>query len=170
LQETFLHTLAALTGASLSRVRKELEEVPSFEKAQDLLYGTFREDPTSRPVSANFVLLQSIILMILESDSRGPENFRGQNGIPKTVLMDAAHSLAYFIAKLQGQLRTANTEDKDLDSDGNITRRNWVVMLLLSRVHSLSIAVPDHFGFHEAATQEDRHVFNIVTLQLARKL
>jgi hypothetical protein len=146
-----------------------LQEVPSFEKALDLLYATFREDPTSRPLSANFVLLQTLILMVLESDARGPENFRGQNGIPKSALVESAHNLAYHLARLEGVLRTSNPEDKDIDSDGNLARRDWVVVMILSRLHSISVALPDPYGFHEAATQEDRAIFGAATMQLARK-
>lgn len=170
MQEIFVHSLLALTGGSLFRAEKELQEIPTFEKAQDQLYASFREDPSSRPLSVNLVLLQSIILMILESDARGPENLRGHNGIPKSVLVESAYSLAYFVAKLLGQLRTSHPDDNDVDSDGNVARRNWAVAMILSRLHAISVAGPDFYGVYEAATVEDRQILGVTTLQLARTL
>ena len=162
--------MLALTGGSLFRAEKELQEISTFEKAQDQLYASFREDPSSRPLSVNLVLLQSIILMILEADARGPENLRGHNGIPKSVLVESAYSLAYFVAKLLGQLRTSNQDDHDVDSDGNLVRKNWATAMILSRLHAISVAGPDFYGVYEGATVEDRQILGLATLQLARML
>ncbi|PGH14256.1 hypothetical protein AJ80_05996 [Polytolypa hystricis UAMH7299] len=167
-QEAFLHCLVAIIGADPIRAEKEFQQIPTFEKAQEGLYASFREDPSSRSLSTNFVLLQSIILMILEADSRGPENMRGQNGVPKSVLLEGAFSLAYHVAKSLGQLKTSNPEDQDIDSDANLARRNWVVVGVLSRWHAVAVAGPDFFGLNETATAEDRHTFGPATLQLSR--
>ncbi|EFW21768.1 Glucose-responsive transcription factor [Coccidioides posadasii str. Silveira] len=168
IQEVFLHSLLAVTGAGSFRATNQFQEIPSFEKAQDRLYEWFRGDPSSRPLAANFVLLHSIILMILEADQRGRLNFRGQSGIPKGTLVEGAVSLGYYIAKPLGQLDISNQEDKDLDSDGNLARRNWIVIGILARWHMLSAAGPDFFGNHEIATPEDNSIVNLTTMQLAR--
>ncbi|KMU83717.1 hypothetical protein CIHG_01500 [Coccidioides immitis H538.4] len=168
IQEVFLHSLLAVTGAGSFRATNQFQEIPSFEKAQDRLYEWFRGDPSSRPLAANFVLLHSIILMILEADQRGRLNFRGQSGIPKGTLVEGAVSLGYYIAKPLGQLDISNQEDKDLDSDGNLARRNWIVIGILARWHMLSAAGPDFFGNHEIATPEDNNIVNLTTMQLAR--
>lgn len=107
--------------------------------------------------------------MALEADSRGPDNLRGQNGIPKSVLLDIAFTLAHFVAKSLGQLKTGNQNDQDLDSDANIARRSWIVIGILSRWHAVSVAGPDIFSNNETATPEDRHTFALATLQLSRR-
>lgn len=168
IQETFLHSLFAVTGANLSRAEKELQQIPTLEKALDRLFASFREEPSTRSLSTNFVILQSTLLFILEADSRGPENLRGQNGISKSVLLDIAFPIAYHIAKSQDQLRTTNLNDQDIDSDGNLARRNWTVVGILSRWHAVSVAGPDLFGTNEIATAEDRHAFGVATLQISR--
>jgi hypothetical protein len=106
--------------------------------------------------------------MVLDADSRGPENLRGQNGIPKPILLEIAFTLAHFVAKSLGQLRTGNEDDQDLDSDANIARRIWIVVGILSRWHAVSVAGPDLFSNNETATPEDRHTFALATLQLSR--
>lgn len=169
IQETFLHALYAVTGAALTRAQNELQIIHTFEKAQDCVYESFRESSQTRSLSANFVLLHTLILMILDADSRGPENLRGQNGISKNILVEATFTLAYQIANSLGQVKTSNPEDKNPDSDGNLARKNWVVAMLLSRWHTVSVGSPDFFGFHDAATPEDRQLFGFGTAQLARK-
>ncbi|KAI1970641.1 Glucose-responsive transcription factor [Ophidiomyces ophidiicola] len=168
IQEVFLHSLLAVTGASSFRDGNQFQEVQTFEKAQDLLYEWFRGDPSSRPLAANFILLHTITLMILEADQRGRQNFREQSGIPKATLVEGGVSLGYYIAKPLGQLDISNPDDGDLDSDGNLARRNWIVIGILSRWHMLSTAGPDFFGSHEIATPEDNTIVNLATMQLAR--
>ncbi|KAL1960320.1 hypothetical protein VTO42DRAFT_8280 [Malbranchea cinnamomea] len=168
IQEVLLHSLLALTGASQLRAEKELQQVPTFEKAQDQLYISFREDPASRSLSANLILLHSTIFMALEADARGPENLRGHNGIPKSVLIEAAYSLAYYIARGLGQLKSSNPDDRDVDSDSNLARRNWISIMILSRFHAVSVAGPDYFGVYEASASDDKQILGLATLQLAR--
>ncbi|EEP76354.1 predicted protein [Uncinocarpus reesii 1704] len=168
IQEVFLHSLLAVTGAGSFRAENQFQEIPTFEKAQDRLYDWFRGDPSSRPLAANFVLLHSIILMILEADQRGRENFRGQSGISKATLVEGGVSLGFYIAKPLGQLDISNPDDKDIDSDGNLARRNWIVVGILARWHMMSTAGPDFFGNHDIATYEDTNIINLATMQLAR--
>ena len=107
--------------------------------------------------------------MVLDADSRGPDNFHGRNGIPKSLLIDMAYNVAHHVAKGLHQLRTSNPEDEDLDSDANIARRNWSVVSVLSRWHTVSVANLDNIGTNEVATADDRKAFGLVALQLARK-
>lgn len=107
--------------------------------------------------------------MILEADQRGKQNFRGQSGIPKATLVEGCVSLAFYIAKPLGQLDNSSPDDKDVDSDANLARRNWIVVGILSRWHMLSTAGPDFFGAHEIATPEDNNIINLATMQFARE-
>lgn len=165
----FLHALYAVTGTDLSRVQDGFQEVKSAEKAQEIVYGAPRQNPASRSVSVNLVWSHILILMVLDSDSHGPENFHGRSGIPKSVLIDMAFNVTHHVAKGLNQLRTSNPEDGDLDSDANIARRNWTVVGILSRWHAVSVAGVDLFGTNEVATSEDRKAFGLVALQLARE-
>lgn len=106
--------------------------------------------------------------MVLEADTRGPQNLRGQNGLSKSVLLEVAYPLSYHIAKSLGQIRTSNPDDTDLDSDGNIARRNWIVVGILSRWHAVAVAGPDLFDTNETATLEDRQIFGVATQQISR--
>lgn len=157
-----------MTGADLSRAEKALQETPTFQRAQDSLTESLREDPRSRAQAVNFVLLFTFTLLIIDADSRGPENLRGQNGISKTVLVDAAFPIAHHLARSYDQLDSCNIDDKEVDSDGNLARRNWTVLMILSRWHSLSVAGRDVFGVFEAAMPEDRGILSFASLQLAR--
>ena len=168
-QEVFLHALYAVTSTNLSRVQDVFQEVKSAEKAQDIIYAAPRQNPSSRSVSTNLIWSQILILMVLDSDSHGPENLHGRNGIPKSVLIDMAFNVTHHTAKSLNQLKSSNPEDANLDSEANIARRNWTVVGILSRWHAVSVAGPDLFGTNEVATFEDRKAFGPVVLQLARK-
>ncbi|KAM5443752.1 Glucose-responsive transcription factor [Microsporum ferrugineum] len=168
IQESFLHSLFAVTGANLSRAENLLQEIPAFQKAQDYLTETLREDPRTRPQAVNFVLLFTFMLLIIDADSRGPENIQGQNGINKTVLVDAAFPIAHHLARSYEQIDSCNVNDRDVDSDGNLARKNWTVLMILARWHTLSVAGRDVFGVCETATPEDRGIFSFASLQLAR--
>ncbi|EGC49250.1 C6 finger domain-containing protein [Histoplasma capsulatum var. duboisii H88] len=168
IQEVFLYCLYAVTGANMFRAGNQFQQIPTFEKAQDRLYASFREEPSSRSLPTNFVLLQSILLMVLEADTRGPENLLGQNGLSKSVLLEVAYPLSYHIAKNLGQVRTSNPDDTEPDSDANIARRNWIVVGILSRWHAVAVAGPDIFDTNETATLEDQQIFGAVPLQISR--
>ncbi|KAK2761742.1 Glucose-responsive transcription factor [Arachnomyces sp. PD_36] len=168
IQEVFLHALYAVTGTDLSRVQGAFQDVKSVEKAHEIVYAALRQNPASRPVSSNLVWSQLLILMVLDADSRGPENLHGRSGIPKSVLIDMAFNVTHHIAKSLNQLKTSNPEDGDLDSDANIARRNWTVVGVLSRWHAVSVAGLDVFGTNDVATSEDRKAFGLVALQVAR--
>ncbi|KAF3491316.1 uncharacterized protein GIQ15_00833 [Arthroderma uncinatum] len=168
IQESFVHSLFAVTGANLSRAENVLQEIPTFQRAQDYLTETLREDPRTRSQAVNFVLLFTFTLLIIDADSKGPENLQGQNGIGKTVLTDAAFTIAHHLARSYEQIDSCNMNDKDVDSDGNLARKNWTVLMVLSRWHTLSVAGRDVFGVSEAAMPEDRGILSFASLQLAR--
>lgn len=169
MQEVFLHGLYAVTGTNLSRVQDGFQEVKTMEKAHEIINAAPRQNFSSRSISENLVWTYILILMVLEADSRGPENLQGLSGIPKSILVEMMFNVAHYIAKTLNQLKTSDAEDKDLDSDGNVARRTWTVTGILCRWHGVSVAEPDLFGLNEAATWEDRKAFGIVILQLARE-
>ncbi|KAI5310314.1 Glucose-responsive transcription factor [Ascosphaera atra] len=145
--------------------------------------------PSSRSRSSNLVLLMSLLLMALEADARGPENLRGQNGLPKAALLEGAHTIAWWLAKelnvnrtyipagltneqaasgsaVEGSNAVGGIEDPD--SDHALARRVWVVTAIMSRWHALATAGPDVFEAVEVATLEDKKCLTAGVLQLAR--
>lgn len=172
LQEVFLHALYAVTRANLSRLEKTFEKVLSFENAQELVFSQARENHQLRSTAINLIWLETILLMTLESDSRGPENLRGRNGIPKSILAEMAGKLGWSVAKSLGQLRSGpkRLEDAEIDSDAAIARRDWTVATILCRWHAASVAEPDPFVTNEIAAAGDEKLLSPATLQLARKL
>lgn len=170
-QEVFLHALYTVTSTKKDRVANAFEKVTSFDKAQGLVLSYSARQPAAmRPVSNSLVWLQTLLLMILDCDGRGPNNLLGKDGIPKSTLIPAATKLGYDLAKILGQLRTRRHSDPDTDSEPNLTRRNWVSLIILTRWHALGVADGSLFETHEIGGLEDERVVGTATYQLGCKL
>ncbi|KAJ5923294.1 hypothetical protein N7454_008539 [Penicillium verhagenii] len=140
-QETFCHALYSVTRTDLSRVAGTFERVNSFDNAQEILMSHTRQPSLidqSNPV--NIIWLQTLILMIIDCDQRGPDNFLGKDALPKHTLVQVANNFGHALAKNQGQLRIERPSDPDVDSEANLTRRNWVSLIILTRFYCISAA------------------------------
>lgn len=169
-QEVFLYALYAVTCTNMGRVANAFEKVASYDAAQDLLLSYHARQPVViRPTAVSLVCLQALLLMILDCDARGPENLLAKNGAPKHALIQAATKIGYDLAKILGQLRGKRTSDSDVDSDSNLTRRNWVSLAILARWHALGVADASLVGNYEIGGLEDERVVGTATSQIACK-
>ncbi|KAL4887016.1 hypothetical protein BJY04DRAFT_227243 [Aspergillus karnatakaensis] len=157
-QEIFIYSLYTLTRVSLERVAGTFERVTSYDNAQDLLLYYTRQPAQVRPTGVNLIWLQSIILMILDCDSRGPDNFVLKDGIPKQTLIQSANKLGSDLAKSLGQLKAKRLSDPDLDSEANLVRRSWVSLVILTRWYAVSTADISVLGTYEIGGREDERV------------
>lgn len=101
--------------------------------------------------------------MIMDCDFRGPDNFVLKDGVPKHTLIQSAIKLGSDLAKGLGQLKNKRASDPDHDSDANITRRDWVSLIILTRWYAISVADPSVLGNHEIGGREDERVVGSVT-------
>ncbi|KAE8149835.1 hypothetical protein BDV25DRAFT_155592 [Aspergillus avenaceus] len=162
-QEIFLYSLYTATRTNIDRVISSFDRVSSYDNAQDLLLYYTRQPALGRPTGVNLIWFQTILLMILDCDSRGPDNFVLKDGVPKHSLIQSASKLGSDLAKGLGQLKSKRSSDPDVDSEANLVRRNWVTLAILSRWHAISVADPSILGTYEIGGQEDERVVGPVT-------
>lgn len=94
--------------------------------------------PKKRPVSVSLIYLQCLVLAILEADHRGPDNLLGKNGTTKTQLLQMAVGVGHALVK-QLNLDAPRELEADPDSDNNLIRRNWIILVVLDRFHAVSV-------------------------------
>lgn len=162
-QEIFLYSLYTVTRTNMDRIISTFERVTSFDNAQDLLLYYTRQPALARPTGVNLIWLQTMLLMILDCDSRGPDNFVLKDGVPKHSLIQSASKLGSDLVKGLGQLKSKRSSDPDVDSEANLARRNWVALAILSRWHAISVADPSILGTYEIGGHEDGRVVGPVT-------
>lgn len=137
-------------------------------KTQDRLIGLAREPASSRSLKNNIVLFQICLLMAVEADARGPKNLRYRNGpIPKGVWLDSALFLGTQIIKTTGRFNAHQKSDAYEDSDGNIARRLWIVLIIMIRMHSVSVGAFDQTHGCEIGSPEDKKILPKSTYDLA---
>ncbi|KAH8427729.1 putative C6 finger domain protein [Aspergillus melleus] len=166
-QEIFIYSLYTATRTNFDRVFGTFERVTSFDNAQDLLLYYTRQPAIVRPTGINLIWLQTMLLMILDCDWRGPDNFVLKDGVPKHSLIQSANKLASDMAKGLGQLKTKRSSDPDVDSEANLVRRNWVALGILSRWYAVSVADPSALGTYEMGGREDERVVGRVSTGIA---
>jgi hypothetical protein len=162
-QEVFLYAFYTVTRTNLDRVLSTFERVTSFDNAQDLLLYYTRQPALVRPTAVNLVWLQTTLLMILDCDSRGPENIVLKDGVPKHSLIQSATKLGSDMAKSLDQLKAKRSSDADVDSDANLVRRSWVSLAILARWYAISVADPSVLVNQEIGGREDERVLGSVT-------
>lgn len=107
-------------------------------KAADLLTAS---PVDTRNMATSLISLQTMILMVIEADGRGPSTQGGQFGPPRSVWLGAAVGLAYNL-----RLHTFRLGDlhptSDIDSDEKLGRRDWWALVVLDRWHAMSTSSP----------------------------
>lgn len=161
-QEIFLYSLYTATRTSIDRLVGSFERVTSFDNAQDLLLYYTRQSAMARPNGVNLIWLQTILLMVLDCDARGPDNFVLKDGVPKHSLIQSASKLGSDLAKNLGQLKSKRSSDADVDSDANLVRRNWVSLAIMSRWYAISVNDPTVLGMYEIGGREDERVLGSI--------
>lgn len=166
-QEIFCHALYAVTRTDMTRVAGNFERVTSFDSAQDLLLYHTRQSFLIHSSAVNLVWLQTLILMIIDCDSRGPDNFVLKDGVSKPTLVQAASKLGYDLAKSHGQLKSKRMTDVDVDSEANLIRRSWVSFIVLARWYAISVADATVVAGQEIGGRDDDRVVGQITTGVA---
>lgn len=169
-QETFCHALYAVTHTNVTRVASSFVRVMSFEHAQELLLGCTRSPVMVHPTATNLIWLQSLLLMIIDCDTRGPDNLLNRDGIPKHALIQVANKLGYELAKSHGQLKTHRVADPDVESNASLIRRNWTSLIILTRWYAMSMADASVLGSFEIGGPEDSYVMGPIWEGIAGEL
>jgi hypothetical protein len=159
-QEAFLYALYAVTHTRMDRVAGAFQKVESFDNAQDLLVFHARNPPVAPVTALNIVWFQAMLLMILDADSRGPDNLTLKSGIPKHTLLLNAGKLGHDLAKGCGQLHSQRASVPDADADANLVRRCWVSLVVLSRWYAISMSDASLMRSEEILGREDAKVLD----------
>ncbi|KAJ5983965.1 hypothetical protein N7481_006064 [Penicillium waksmanii] len=166
-QEIFCYALYTVTRTDLTRVAGSFERVTSFGHAQDLLLFHTRQPLIVHSTPVNLIWLQSLLLMTIDCDTRGPDNLVGNDSVPKHTLVSAASKLGYDLAKSQGQLKSKRASDPDIDSEANLTRRIYVSLIILARWYAISVADATVLSGQEIGGREDERVVGQITTGIA---
>ncbi|KAJ6135092.1 hypothetical protein N7512_000252 [Penicillium capsulatum] len=166
-QEIFCYALYTVARTDWIRVADSFQKITSFDNAQDLLLYHTRQPLYVHSTATSLIWLQALLLMIINCDTRGPDNLVLKDGIPKHTLVQAASKLGYDLAKSQGQLKSKRLAETDVDSDANLTRRSWVSLIILSRWFAISVADGTVIGGHEIGGREDERVVGQIAIGIA---
>ncbi|KAI9790970.1 MAG: Glucose-responsive transcription factor [Peltula sp. TS41687] len=168
LREAFL---GALDAAVRSTSRANGMMSPDFHgtrKAADLLAASQFEGHVTRNMATGLISLQTMILMAIEADGRGPSIPGGQFGPPSSVWIGAAVGLAYNLRLHHFRLHDLHPA-ADIDSDEKLGRRDWWVLVVLDRWHAMSTSSPVHIPDSSVSlVAEDQVLLGEIAYHLAR--
>lgn len=138
LREAFYESLHAAVQ-SFPTSNTATVERHSTKKAAQLLASQF-ENATAHTLSTNLVYLQTMLLMAIEADNRGPAT-KGQTGLPPSVWLGSAVGLAYSM-KLHVHTPPDKQFENDPDSEDKLARRIWWSLVMMDRWHASSTSSP----------------------------
>ncbi|KAI9839720.1 MAG: Glucose-responsive transcription factor [Thelocarpon superellum] len=142
LREAFLEALSAAVRSFPSARVTSAPPTRGTRKAADLIATSQFENPATRTISTNLIYLQTMVLMAIEADNRGPARMRGHVGPPKAVWLGGAVGLAYHLRLHQSLAPENVSQGDDEDSDERIGRRDWWVLVMMDRWHASSTSTP----------------------------
>ena len=152
----------------MDRVASTFEKFHSFDSAQDHLLSYSRSLPVGPLTAAHIVWFQTLLLMILDADTRGPGNLNNKNGIAKGTLLQIAGTLGFELARTYGQVyNSQRITIADPDADSNIVRRCWVSFVILSRWYALSVSDPTFMRYDEIHGLDDSKINDRGALSIA---
>lgn len=138
------------------------------KRACELTLASQFDNPIARSMPTNILYLQTMILLGLESDNRGPATMRGP-GPPRAVWLGAAVGLAYNLKLHQNRSREKYANG-DPDSDEKLGRRAWWVLVILDRWHAISTSSPLFIPDSSVVlVPEDCPLLGLVPFHVARK-
>ncbi|TVY37603.1 putative transcriptional regulatory protein [Lachnellula occidentalis] len=110
----------------------------SIQKATQLVSSFQFEHAAARTVSANLILLQTMMLLAVEAETHITNE---RSGPSRSVWLGSAVGLAYSL-KLHLQKRPEDMVETDPDSDDKIGRRIWLSLVIMDRWHASSTSSP----------------------------
>ncbi|KAI9805989.1 MAG: Glucose-responsive transcription factor [Phylliscum demangeonii] len=164
LREAFLDALGAVAHSSSSTT----SELHRPRKAADLL-AAYHETQAPRTVSANLVHLQTLILMAVDVEIRGPSASRVPASPPSAVWLGAAVGLANSLKLHAIHLPDSRASADDDASAEGLGRRIWWVLVILDRWHAASNASPVLIPDSSVCLEpEDQELLGEASYNLAR--
>lgn len=139
LQGAFLEALYAAVRSSPASTLKPARDTLGARRASELITSFQYDTLASRTKSTNLIYLQTMILMVLEADNHITE--RGQSGSRRAVWLGAAVSLSNSLKLFINPSRTSYALN-DLDSNENLGRRLWCILIILDRWHAVGTSSP----------------------------
>ncbi|KAL2313739.1 Transcription factor [Schizosaccharomyces pombe] len=163
-----IHSTLPILHHSKARLKSELEKAPINLRSSCLhaIYSLVNRPPFAtlghvfhntpmkaigllnlicsnvQDLSNRILHLQTMILLAIESDQRGPTTITGRNGLPQGMWLGAAIGLACNMRlHIQSHL-SLQSINEDMDSDEALCRRAWWVLVVLDRWHSMSTCSP----------------------------
>ncbi|EPY50062.1 transcription factor [Schizosaccharomyces cryophilus OY26] len=163
-----IHSTLPILHHSKTRLKLELEKAPKFLRSCCLhaIYSLVNRPPFSslgsifhknpmkaigllnlictnvQDISNRILHLQTMILLAVESDQRGPTTITGRNGLPQSMWHGAAVGLACNMRlHIQSHISLQST-NQDMDGNEALCRRAWWVLVILDRWHSVSTCSP----------------------------
>ncbi|WBW75016.1 DNA-binding transcription factor [Schizosaccharomyces osmophilus] len=163
-----IHSTLPILHHSKTRLKIELEKAPKFLRSCCLhaIYSLVNRPPFSslgsifhkNPLKAvgllnlictnvqnfsNRILhLQTMVLLAVESDQRGPTTITGRNGLPQSMWHGAAVGLACNMRLHIQSHVSLQSAYEDIDGNAALCRRAWWVLVILDRWHSVSTCSP----------------------------
>ena len=91
-------------------------------------------------MTTNLVYLQTMLLMAIEADNRGPIS-KCQTGLSQSVWLGSAVGLAYSM-KLHVYKSPDKQTENDADSEDKLARRVWWCLVMMDKWHASSTSSP----------------------------
>lgn len=138
LKDAFYESLYA-AAQSFSASNAPAAEYRGAKKAAKIL-ALQLDGSTTSTFSTNMVYLQTLLLMAIEADRRGPLP-EGQTGATQSVWLGAAVGLAYSM-KLHVHKPVDKQSESDSDSEDKLERRIWWSLVVMDRWHAAGTSSP----------------------------
>ena len=104
------------------------------------IFALQSEASISSNMTTNLVYLQTMLLMAIEADNRGPIS-KGQAGLSQSVWLGSAVGLAYSM-KLHVYKSPDKQTENDADSEDKLARRVWWCLVMMDKWHASSTSSP----------------------------
>lgn len=170
LREAFFVALENTIRTSPSTTLAPLtDSLQATRKASELISASQFEANSTPSMASNFIYIQCLILMALESDNHGPATMRGHRGPARREWLGRAIGQATEL-KLNSEGPRSAFLDGDIDSDEKLGRRLWWILFILDRWHASSTS--STMLVSESSAQlvlEDQIILGESTYHLARE-
>lgn len=167
IHHAFLGALHCLIGTCpLSRLHPSPNAMYCIKRNSEIVGQCQWEPATEQPFAVNLMYIQTLILMTLESQNRGPGKLGGKLGPPTTEWLGRAIGMA---AHLKLNLFVPCGGNEVVDTDEELGRRIWWILFIFDKWHASSTSSPPLLS--EAIVSllpQDRVSFGDSTYHLAR--
>lgn len=139
LQEAFLEAVYSVIHQSRNPASGGVGDI----RIANRLLADWEMESSSRSAASDLVHLQTLLLMAIEADSRGPGAIKGLEGGPsKASVLSRAVGLAYSMDLHHASINPSPELDLDLDTEERVALRAWWILVVLDRWNAIGTATP----------------------------